>query len=203
MTILYGLLGSLGFPSNLYRLRNRISTGQSVSIYFRIMMQLLRGLKGNFSCFMVAEWDELLRWSRLLFSEWRLAWSCWKYRRHLLIRESSSRNWEQIIFPWLLEIRCCVGFPAGWQQQLGDIDDVNRASVRFIYMLCSLIIQWCNWGIWKIVSWRQRSLLHRERIQLERGLMSNLYNRILTDTSRFSRRLGYLTSPLILWVHPL
>jgi hypothetical protein len=46
---LYGLLGSLGFSFDLYRLRYRISTWQSVSIYFIIMNLLLRGLKGNLS----------------------------------------------------------------------------------------------------------------------------------------------------------
>jgi hypothetical protein len=195
MTILNGLLGSLGFPFDIYRLRDRISTGQSVSIYFRIMNLLLRVLKGNLTV-MVAE---LLHWSRFLFSVGRLA-GCWKNRWRLLIREG-PRYREQIVFPWLLEVSC-IRFPVGWNQ-LGNVDHVNWASVCFIYMSCSLIIQCCNWGIWKIVSWRQRSLLHRERILLERSLMSNLYNRILTDTCRFPSLLSHLTCPLILRVHPL
>ena len=198
MTILHGLLGSLGFPFDIYRLRDRISTGQSVSIYFWIMNLLLRVLKGILTV-VVAEWVELLHWSRFLFSVGRLA-GRWKYWWSLLIWEG-SRNREQVVFPWLLEVSC-IRFPVGWKQ-LGYVDHVNWASVGFIYMSCSLIIQSCNWGIWKIVSWRHWSLLHRERILLERGLMSDLYNRILTYTCRFPSRLSHLTCPLILRVHPL
>lgn len=59
MTKLNGLLGSLGFPFDFYRLRYRISICLSVSIYFRIMNLLLRGLKGNLSV-VVAERYKLL-----------------------------------------------------------------------------------------------------------------------------------------------
>ena len=163
------------------------------------MNLLLRGLKGNLSV-VIAEWYKLLHRTRFLFSEGRLA-GPWKHCRRLLIWEG-TRYREQIVFPRrLLEARC------SWfsvrAKQLGDIDHVNWASVGLIDKYYSLIIQWCNWGIRKIISWWQRSLLHRERLLLEWCLMFNFYHRILTYPYRFPCRLSHLTWPTILREHPL
>jgi len=163
------------------------------------MNLLLRGLKGNLSV-MVAERYKLLHRTCFLFSEGRLN-GPWKHCRRLLIWEG-TRNREQIVFPWrLLEISCSW-FSVRWEE-LGDVDHVNWASVGLINKSCSLIIQCCTWGIWKIISWWQRSLLHRERLLLEWCLMFNIYHRVLTYACRFPCRLTHLTLSTILRVHPL
>ena len=163
------------------------------------MNLLLRGLKGNLSV-VIAEWYKLLHWTRFLFPEGLLA-RPWKHCRRLLIWVG-TRNREQIVFPWRqLEVSCSL-FSVRWEQ-LGDVDHVNWASVGLIDKSCSLIIQCCNWGIWKIISWWQRSLLHRERLLLEWCLMFNFYHRVLTYPYRFPCRLSHLTWPTILREHPL